>query len=335
MVGENEEKLIPQTAGEYFKRGYERFSSGDFDGAIADYTEAISLSPNYVKALAARGRAWNEKNDPDSALADLNDAINLKPEDVVALVNRGYTWILRGEWDRAIEDCNKALSLEPSFQRAVVTQAMAIALKSSEPMYRRITENIQREYSRRLKKELKTAIEQITEDTKEFRNGYKSNLEDSNQLRAMAIRLLCGIGFGAAAVFVLIYFLEKGSLGNWGLIPWIPVVTAISAPFFVAWWMLQRWSFELKTLAYGFHRKAILEERILLHFRDDRERLKDLQKIYIVHWMEKSLLEVMLTIGGKNKDVGKRNSPVSTLLESAENIIRKVSKGTDNLNQKD
>jgi tetratricopeptide (TPR) repeat protein len=36
---------------------------GDYDRAIVDYTEAISLGPKYANAYYNRGLAWEEKND--------------------------------------------------------------------------------------------------------------------------------------------------------------------------------------------------------------------------------------------------------------------------------
>lgn len=362
MMDENEK--VPQTAEEYSERGDIRRRVRDFDGAIADYTEAIRLeSNNNIHPRICRGIAWSElgehdkaindydtaihlnrnesgawfcrgkarvkKGEYDKAIFDFNEAIRLQPNDEAILYHRSNVWLRKSEFEKAIDDCEAALRLNPSYQKAINNRNSAIALRTGKMEGEKFAEKMKEEYNERLEKELESAVEQITEDQTEFRETYKSNLKYSKWLRIITIVFSIIIGLGVIGIFWFIYDIEKDSLGGWKLVPWVPVVTAISVPFVAAWWILQRWSFELKTLAYGFHRKAILEERILLFFRNDRERLKDLQKIYVIHWMEKSLLEVMLTIGGKGKSMGEANSPTTTLLESAENIIDKADKKND------
>ena len=51
--------------------------SREFDKAIADYNDAIRLSPTYPLAYSNRGNAWSEKKKYDKAIADCNDAIRL------------------------------------------------------------------------------------------------------------------------------------------------------------------------------------------------------------------------------------------------------------------
>jgi tetratricopeptide (TPR) repeat protein len=47
--------------------------------AIADYTQAIRLNPNYVKAYGNRGIAYSDKNHQDRAIADFKRVLDLNP----------------------------------------------------------------------------------------------------------------------------------------------------------------------------------------------------------------------------------------------------------------
>src|SRR5262249_21929950 len=61
----------------------------DYDRAIADYSEAIRLNPQYALAFDNRGNAYWNKADYDRALSDYNEAIRLDPKYASAYYNRG------------------------------------------------------------------------------------------------------------------------------------------------------------------------------------------------------------------------------------------------------
>jgi serine protease Do len=53
------------------------FRIGNDRAALADYTQAIQLSPNYAKAYANRGITLARIRDTKGAIADLQQAANL------------------------------------------------------------------------------------------------------------------------------------------------------------------------------------------------------------------------------------------------------------------
>jgi tetratricopeptide (TPR) repeat protein len=53
----------------------EYHAKGDEDRAIAGYSEAISLDPNYALAFYGRANSWQGKRDNDRAIADFNESI--------------------------------------------------------------------------------------------------------------------------------------------------------------------------------------------------------------------------------------------------------------------
>ena len=58
----------------YYHRGISHYDKGEYDLAIADYTKAIELTPEYPFAYRARARAYRAKGDNDRALADFDKA---------------------------------------------------------------------------------------------------------------------------------------------------------------------------------------------------------------------------------------------------------------------
>ncbi len=66
-----------ETASFYIYLGNEKFALGDYQGAIADYTQAISLKPDYASAYINRGVVKSALGDKQGAIADLQEAARL------------------------------------------------------------------------------------------------------------------------------------------------------------------------------------------------------------------------------------------------------------------
>jgi tetratricopeptide (TPR) repeat protein len=72
-------RLKPDFAHAWYNRGTAHQAQGDYDRAIADYTEAIRLQPTYFRAYKNRGLAYQAKGDSLRAGDDLSEASRLKP----------------------------------------------------------------------------------------------------------------------------------------------------------------------------------------------------------------------------------------------------------------
>ncbi len=109
--------LAVQGCGNYrsetaFERGVDAVEGQNYDLAIAEFSDAIRLKPDYVDAYNNRGVAYNGKGDYDRAIADETQAIRLDPNQVRAYCNRANDYAHKGDWDKAIADCNEAIRLE-------------------------------------------------------------------------------------------------------------------------------------------------------------------------------------------------------------------------------
>lgn len=93
-------------------RGSLRHERGDFEGAIADYNEAIRLEPEDAQAYNNRGNSWKTLKQYNKAIADFTEAIRLEPRRAAAYVNRGVAWGEMKEYDKAITDLSIALRFD-------------------------------------------------------------------------------------------------------------------------------------------------------------------------------------------------------------------------------
>jgi tetratricopeptide (TPR) repeat protein len=107
-----------QLADAYWVRAKQYDERREYDRALADYSEAIKLSPKNSTYLFYRAMIYRyNKGDPDRAIADLSEAIRLeKSETYLAL--RGEIYELKDQPEKALADYRAALSANPSYQTA-------------------------------------------------------------------------------------------------------------------------------------------------------------------------------------------------------------------------
>lgn len=108
------------------KRGEELSGAREYDRAIADYSDAIRLKPDYAEAYNNRGFAYYLKGDGARAIADYTRAIELRPDYPKAYNSRGVVYMSGGYGrDKAIADFDRAIALKPDFRYAYINRANA------------------------------------------------------------------------------------------------------------------------------------------------------------------------------------------------------------------
>jgi len=86
--------------------------NGDFEGAIADYTEVLRLDEGNVYALVSRAWAKVRRGDALGAIADCNEALAINERSPFGFGVRAEAKCRSGDLHGAIEDCNRALSFD-------------------------------------------------------------------------------------------------------------------------------------------------------------------------------------------------------------------------------
>ncbi|HKR18736.1 MAG TPA: tetratricopeptide repeat protein [Stellaceae bacterium] len=103
-------------AGVYDKRGTAYYRNTDYTHALADYSEAIKLSPDCGQCFNNRGMARNQTGDYDGAIADFTAALKYEQHDPAlwqVYFNRGIAWYHKNDNDHAIADYDLAIKLNP------------------------------------------------------------------------------------------------------------------------------------------------------------------------------------------------------------------------------
>lgn len=110
----------------YLKRGEDLSGVHQYDRAIADYTTAIQLKPDYAEAYNDRGFAYYLKGDAERAIADYTRAIELRPNYPKAYNSRGVAYMAHGYGAaKTVPDFDRAIALEPDFRYAYINRANA------------------------------------------------------------------------------------------------------------------------------------------------------------------------------------------------------------------
>ncbi len=111
--------LVPlDTAQANLQRGDTAADTHAYERAIADYTHAIHMQPNYAEAYNNRGYAAYWQGQYPDAIADYDRAITLRPIYPFADNNRGAASMASGDSQRAISDFDQALQQPPDLVQA-------------------------------------------------------------------------------------------------------------------------------------------------------------------------------------------------------------------------
>jgi tetratricopeptide (TPR) repeat protein len=99
-----DQKYSSSLAAAFQQRAFAAANERRFPEAIADFTEAIKVSPHDVGIYERRAAVEMKINDMDKALADYNEAIKLKPGEIKYYQYRAFILETKGDFKGAMAD---------------------------------------------------------------------------------------------------------------------------------------------------------------------------------------------------------------------------------------
>ena len=96
--------LCAQNAKPFIDAGNAKYAAKDFDGAIAEYSKALTANPKLASAWKFRGLTKSMKGDWKGCLADLNTAVSLEPKNQEFLAARALAHLHLGSLTNANAD---------------------------------------------------------------------------------------------------------------------------------------------------------------------------------------------------------------------------------------
>lgn len=124
-------------ARERFERAMSRTRADDGERALADFSEAIRLDPQFVEAYQQRGQARFKNGDVEGAVADFTRAATLDPRHAGAFKARGMAMLYQGNDDAAIADLTKAIQYGDADQSRLPAIEVFYARRSRAALYDR------------------------------------------------------------------------------------------------------------------------------------------------------------------------------------------------------
>ncbi len=106
--GENNPQL-------YFLRSLALWKKGDYEGALNDLANAVTLEPDYKLAHHWRGFIHTQLREYNLALKDYNQEIRIAPIDFLGYYKRGFIRIKLKKYLEALDDYSTSLTINPNF----------------------------------------------------------------------------------------------------------------------------------------------------------------------------------------------------------------------------
>ncbi len=104
-----------------------KYARGNYQGAIADYTKVISITPKSSLSYHNRGASKQELNQHESAIKDFDKAIELEEDDSILYHyynNRAWSKYYIGKLKECLIDDGKSIELNQEYMNSFHTRGL-------------------------------------------------------------------------------------------------------------------------------------------------------------------------------------------------------------------
>lgn len=133
MIEQNDQQFL-ESVKDCFVEGESRRRNGEYEQAVAEFTQAIQLSNEaasgkrtqaiLAEAYMLRGAAAGLNGDLDASINDFSEAIRLNPSWYISYFNRGVSWQFKGASQEAIADYSQCIQLKPNYWDAYLRRGV-------------------------------------------------------------------------------------------------------------------------------------------------------------------------------------------------------------------
>jgi protein O-mannosyl-transferase len=118
---------FPNTVMAWYNRGMAYLDIQEPGLAVADFSQAVALNPQYVPPYTNRGIAFGMLGDIPKAIDDFKTASRLSPETFEPYLNMGIAYIKTGQFDGAVFALTSALRINRTSAPAYMNRGIAFA----------------------------------------------------------------------------------------------------------------------------------------------------------------------------------------------------------------
>jgi tetratricopeptide (TPR) repeat protein len=109
-------------------QGVEQMQAGQYDVAVALFTEVIRRKPEFAEGWNKRATAYFLAGDLEASRADCDEVLRRNPQHFGALSGYGLIYFRQGDYERAIVWWERALEVNPNMEGVAENLAHARAL---------------------------------------------------------------------------------------------------------------------------------------------------------------------------------------------------------------
>jgi tetratricopeptide (TPR) repeat protein len=129
----NQRVAIAQKATNFSNQGSVKVQKGDFQGAIANFTQALGLNPNIPQAYLGLGIATSQQGKKQQAIYNYDRALQFNPNLAEAYFGRGQAYYELGNKQRAIGDYEQAIRVNPNYGLAYLERGAIRCMLGTKP----------------------------------------------------------------------------------------------------------------------------------------------------------------------------------------------------------